>query len=208
MAVRSELASQILVVVQLAVLNCPDRAVLVADGLVPACHVDDAEPTGAERDAVRGVRAAVARAAMDHRVRHRVEHVRGDDGPLSSGDLDDAADTTHRSEPPSERLAAPRRQVAEPLQVAKVRAGCAIAPTGLAPSRSSTIPPQHPQGGCIAVAEGTKGHAHRQIPDPVVHVVRQPAFGAPEDPALPIPGDRRGGGDGTEDRGGSLSSSL
>ena len=53
MPVGREPAAQVVVVVQLAVLHRPDRAVLVRERLVTAVDVDDGQPPHAERDAVR-----------------------------------------------------------------------------------------------------------------------------------------------------------
>ena len=83
--VALEAASHVAVVVQLAVLDRDDRPVLVRHGLMAARDVDDREAADAERDPVGDMCAAVARAAMDHEVCHRVEDRRCDDGPPRPG---------------------------------------------------------------------------------------------------------------------------
>ena len=93
--VALELVAELVVVVELAVLDRPDRAVLVRERLVAALDVDDAQPPDAERDAGRRVRAAVVRAAVRHRVGHPVEDVGRDDPSRLAPDLDDSADPAH-----------------------------------------------------------------------------------------------------------------
>src|SRR5262249_55468593 len=90
-----QLAPDVLVVVELAVLHRPDGAVLVADRLVAALDVDDAEPPHAERDAGLEVRAAVVRASVRHGVGHAVEHVRLDHRTWLTAYLDDSTNPAH-----------------------------------------------------------------------------------------------------------------
>jgi hypothetical protein len=71
-AVAQRLA-QLAEVVQLAVEDRRDRAVLVVDRLVTACHVDDGEPAHAERGVVVAVEAGTVRAPVDERVAHPVD---------------------------------------------------------------------------------------------------------------------------------------
>ena len=74
---RSQAVAQLVVVVELAVLDRPDRAVLVRERLVAALDVDDAQPARRRaRPRRRHVRAAVVRAAVRHRVGHPIEHLR------------------------------------------------------------------------------------------------------------------------------------
>ena len=98
-----EAGADVLVVVELAVLDRPDVPVLARDRLVTARDVDDAEPSDAERDALREVRPAVVRAAMRHGVRHAVEDVRRHDGPRLAAHLNDSADSAHGSSHASRR---------------------------------------------------------------------------------------------------------
>ena len=83
------------VVVQLAVLDRPDRFVLVSERLMTVGDVDDAQTADAERDAGSREEAAVVRAAVGHHVRHALEHFACDDLPRGAADLDDTADSTH-----------------------------------------------------------------------------------------------------------------
>jgi hypothetical protein len=83
-------------VVELAVLDSPDRARVVAHRLMAAVEIDDAEAARAERDPRCAVRAAVVRAAMRHRVRHAVEHLgRNDFARDIAAHLNDSADPAH-----------------------------------------------------------------------------------------------------------------
>jgi hypothetical protein len=92
---RGELAPDLDVVVKLAVLDRPDLAGLVGEGLVAPVDVDDAEAPDAERDAVALVRPAVVRAAVRHRVGHAVERLGRYELPRLAADLDDSADAAH-----------------------------------------------------------------------------------------------------------------
>src|SRR5689334_4131020 len=68
MSARLELPLQLRMVVDLAVLRCPDRAILVADGLMSTLRVDDAETLSADRDsrALVSVGSVVVRPAQPH----------------------------------------------------------------------------------------------------------------------------------------------
>ena len=68
-----ELAPQLGVVVDLAVLDDDAGAVLVRDRLVAAGEVDDREPPGGEGDGAVGVLAGAVRASVDERGAHRSE---------------------------------------------------------------------------------------------------------------------------------------
>ena len=73
MAVRVELRSHLGEVVDLAVEDDPDRAVLVAERLIAGRQIDDAEPPVAEADAGADVEAVRVGAAMRDRRGHRGE---------------------------------------------------------------------------------------------------------------------------------------
>ena len=70
-----EVVPQLAVVVDLAVLDDDDRAVLVRDRLVAARQVDDREPAGGDADALVRVHALGVGAAMEERLRHRTQPV-------------------------------------------------------------------------------------------------------------------------------------
>jgi hypothetical protein len=91
--VSLEVAKQLAVVVDLAVENDPDGAVLIEDRLVTSGQVDDREPAHPQTDTVAEVVAVVVRAAMHHLVAHRLEQVaRRRDAAPEGGD---AGDPTH-----------------------------------------------------------------------------------------------------------------
>ena len=93
-----QLGSQGLVVVELAVLDRPDEAVLACDRLVAAGHIDDREPAHPEGDPGRLVGAAVVGAAVLERVGHPVEHPRGKRQPRLAAELHRSADPAHCGE--------------------------------------------------------------------------------------------------------------
>ena len=95
MAGAAQLGAHGLVVVELAVLDRDDAAVLGGDRLVPVRGVDDREPAHAQRDAVGRECPAVVRAAVGHDVGHPVEDLRRHDAPRVPADLEDAADPAH-----------------------------------------------------------------------------------------------------------------
>jgi hypothetical protein len=68
-----EVAAQLLVVVDLAVLDDRARAVLVRDRLVAGLEVDDREPSRREADPAVHVDAGRVRPAMDERRAHGLE---------------------------------------------------------------------------------------------------------------------------------------
>ena len=75
-----ELGAQLRVVVDLAVLDDPDRLVLVRDRLIAALEVDDRQPTrrergGSVRDEAGGVRPAMNEAFVHDLERGDVRHV-------------------------------------------------------------------------------------------------------------------------------------
>ncbi len=90
MSLRLEAGAQLAVIVDLAIEHDDDGAVLVGDRLMAARHVDDAEALGAEADAVGDVEALVVRPAVDHGVRHSLQH-------RSVQDAYDATDPAHCS---------------------------------------------------------------------------------------------------------------
>src|SRR5581483_11799291 len=93
MAGRLELGAQLLVVVDLAVLDDVDGAVLVRDRLVARLEVDDREPPRGQADGAVDDRALAVRATVDERRVHRREPC-GVDG---LGRRRDAADPAHRA---------------------------------------------------------------------------------------------------------------
>ena len=86
-----ELARQLAVVVDLAVLDDGRRAVLVRDRLVAGVEVDDREPPRREPDAAVDERALGVRPAVRERRRHRGEPIAVDAAPSR----DDSADPAH-----------------------------------------------------------------------------------------------------------------
>ena len=90
-----ELPRQLGGVVDLAVADHLDRAVLVAERLLAAGNVDDGEPAHPEGDLAMGVLAERVRAAVHHDVAHRA-HPRGA-GSLSGGESHLAGDPAHGS---------------------------------------------------------------------------------------------------------------
>ena len=79
-----ELAAQLLVVVDLAVLDDGDRAVLVRERLVARLEVDDREPARGEADVAVDERAVGVGAAVDERRAHLVQTARVADDPADS----------------------------------------------------------------------------------------------------------------------------
>src|SRR4029077_1733028 len=67
--------AQLEVVVDLAVLNDPNRGVFVVDRLVAAFDVDDREATAAEGHAIELDATFVVGPAMDHRVAHAADEL-------------------------------------------------------------------------------------------------------------------------------------
>jgi len=70
-----EVPPQLLEVVDLAVLDDGDGAVLVEHGLMTARHVDDREAAHAHREGAVDQEALVVRSAVHHDVAHRLEHM-------------------------------------------------------------------------------------------------------------------------------------
>jgi hypothetical protein len=87
-AAALELATQLGIVVDLAVLDDDARSVLVLDRLVAAREVDDRQAPRAERDGAVGVRAAAVGTAMHERAQHLVDApVRRPADPAHGGSL-------------------------------------------------------------------------------------------------------------------------
>ena len=105
MTVSHQVASEIEMVVELAVLNRLNRPVFVPERLVPTLYVDNAQPSDTESNARREVGAAVVGTTMGHRVRHPVERPRFHGDVCVALDLNDSADPTH----PMSRYAASGR---------------------------------------------------------------------------------------------------
>ena len=95
MTAVDELRAQLEMVVELAVLRRPHGAVLVRERLVARGDVDDAETARADRDSRAGVDPAVVGPAVRHRVGHRLDVEVRSELAQRTGDLDDAADSTH-----------------------------------------------------------------------------------------------------------------
>ena len=94
--VALEAASDVAVVVQLAVLNRDNGPVLVRHRLMATRDVNDREAADAERDPVGDMRTPVARSTMDHEVCHCVQDRCCDHGPSRAGTkLYDTADSAH-----------------------------------------------------------------------------------------------------------------
>jgi hypothetical protein len=62
------------VVINLAVVDDVERAVLVRHRLMSGCHVNDTQPTVAQAHALAYKQAAVIRPAMYEHVAHAYEH--------------------------------------------------------------------------------------------------------------------------------------
>ena len=93
--VSVKVAPELGVVIELAVLDRDNVLVLAQKGLVPALDIDDRKPAHAERDAACRIRPSVARPAVGHDVRHRVEDRRRKNFAWPSANLDDSTDAAH-----------------------------------------------------------------------------------------------------------------
>src|SRR2546425_4660099 len=87
-----ESSSERVVVVELAVLNSPDRLVLVRKGLMASLEVDDVQPPHTERDPGVDEEAAVVWTAMRHHVGHALERLAANDFPGRAAELHDSTD--------------------------------------------------------------------------------------------------------------------
>src|SRR6266508_2649874 len=92
--VALEVAAQFAVVVDLAVEDDPDGAILVRDGLVAAIQVDDAEAPHADGDAVPDVHALIVGTAMHHCAAHVANLVLEHGAAIPSNDSGYAAHGT------------------------------------------------------------------------------------------------------------------
>jgi hypothetical protein len=90
-----QLASEIGVVIELAVLDRNHRTFLVQERLVTALDVHNGEPADPESNARRRVRSTIVGAAVGHDVGHVVELFRRDELARLSAHLYDSADSTH-----------------------------------------------------------------------------------------------------------------
>ena len=90
---RVELGNQLLVVVDLAVVDDADAAVLVVQRLLTGREIDDRQPLVAEPDAGLDVHALFVGAAMMLRVVHAREHVAADLAPPAA--IEDAGYSAH-----------------------------------------------------------------------------------------------------------------
>ena len=86
-----ERRAQLEVVVDLAVLDDLDRAVLVPDGLVAAGEVDDGETARRQGDRAVDERARAVRAAVAQRLVHGLERPRVDGASVERGESADPA---------------------------------------------------------------------------------------------------------------------
>src|SRR5215510_4237403 len=95
MAARKQFLAQLGEVVNFAVEDHPNRAVLVADRLAPRGQVDDREPPHSQRDVLFEIEAFVVRPAMNDGRRHRPRNlfVRRP-GPFSIDESENAAHFT------------------------------------------------------------------------------------------------------------------
>src|SRR5688572_32002859 len=111
---RLQLGYELLVVVDLAVVDDDDRAVLVVEGLLTGREIDDREPAVTERDTRLEMQAVAIGPAMGDRVVHlqRQAAVRL---TLESG-VDNACNSAHlfALRPPSDRRA--RRRTARSVR--------------------------------------------------------------------------------------------
>ncbi len=94
MATRDQLLTQDRVVVNLAIENDPDRSIFIADGLVPGCDIDDAEPSHAQADTSSSKSAFIVRTAMSHHIAHPTQA--GYIDTLVSPEIKNTCNSTHR----------------------------------------------------------------------------------------------------------------
>ncbi len=123
-------------VVDLAVEDRPDGAVLVRERLMPAGQVDDRQPAEAQRGVVVAIGPGVVRPAVDEPVRHRLERA---SGIAPAGSDHTAPQMPHMPPSPSadeachcdERTSTPRRGGAVVTAILACRPGpAAIDPRG------------------------------------------------------------------------------
>ncbi len=92
-AERLELRAQFDVVEDLAVVDDPERTVLVADRLIAAGQVNDAEPRAAQANPVIPVDAVSVRPAMPEHPQHPQQGIAFRRGPF--GQVEDAYNAAH-----------------------------------------------------------------------------------------------------------------
>ena len=91
-AASLELGPKLAVVVDLAVLDDPDRLVLVADRLIAAREIDDGQASRSEADVAVDVRATAVGAAVNEGLVHRSQDLGIDPFAVEPRD---SADSTH-----------------------------------------------------------------------------------------------------------------
>ena len=75
MTARGEFLAQLAVVVDLAIEDDPDRSIFVADRLLAAVQVDDAQASHAQPDAITQVHTFFIRPSMHQHLAHRADFV-------------------------------------------------------------------------------------------------------------------------------------
>src|SRR5947208_17146080 len=78
MTAGDQLLTKRLIVVDLAIEHHPHGTVLIADRLLAALEIDDAEPAHAETDVAADKDAVIVRTAIDDRIAHVVHVLRSD----------------------------------------------------------------------------------------------------------------------------------
>ncbi len=91
-ALRSQVARELAVVVDLAVGDQPQRAVLVRQRLVPAGEIDDRQPPHPDRQRAVGVDALVVGPAMARDPAHARDDLRRH---RRAGEVENAVDAAH-----------------------------------------------------------------------------------------------------------------
>jgi hypothetical protein len=81
------------VIVDFTIEDNPNRAVLIADGLVAGDQVNDAQAPHSESDAAVRVNTLIVRTAMSHRGTHPAQDVLANRGLFP--ELHDARNSTH-----------------------------------------------------------------------------------------------------------------
>jgi hypothetical protein len=97
MATAEQIATELAVIVNLAIQQHPDRAIFVADRLPASGNVDNAEAAMTEANTGANIDAVVVRPAMPKRVRHAADRCLRNGGVAVSDE--DTANSTHLSAP-------------------------------------------------------------------------------------------------------------
>ena len=97
MALRFQVAAQLLVIVDLTVVDDRDRPILILDGLVPGGEIDDAEPAHCQPHIPLDIKAIIIRSAMNDLPVHRLQETALDSSPGNT--VKDATDSTHDQSP-------------------------------------------------------------------------------------------------------------